>query len=242
MGHPMRFLALTLPSLAENLALDEALLLGAEAGQAEPTLRVWEWRAPAVVLGAVCDLARDVQEAACRAGGVPVLRRSSGGGTVLLDKGCLCYSLVLAFGQAPELSDIRSSYRHLLGRVRDALRDAVPAIEVAGISDLAVAGQKCAGSAQQRKRQFLLHHGTLLYDFNLSLVGRYLRQPARQPEYRQDRPHAAFLTNLPLAAAEVTRRLRAAWQADEEISAWPADSVRELVGTKYDNPAWTRRR
>src|SRR5262245_36170851 len=89
-----RFLDRTLPTLAENLALDEALLIAAEAGGPE-VLRLWRWPAPAVVLGAGGRLADDVRADACAADGVPVRRRSSGGGTVLLGPGCLCYSLVL---------------------------------------------------------------------------------------------------------------------------------------------------
>src|SRR5437868_2848192 len=95
-GCAMYFLEKTLPTLAENLALDEALLLEAEAGRGGEVLRLWEWPLPAVVLGAGCRLAEDVDEERCRADGVPVLRRASGGGTVLLGAGCLLYTLVLA--------------------------------------------------------------------------------------------------------------------------------------------------
>src|SRR5205085_8125892 len=99
----MHFLPLTLPSPAENLALDEALLLEAEAGRSGEVLRLWEWPAPAVVLGSGCRLADDVDEAACARDGVPVLRRASGGGTVLLGAGSLCYSLLLSYESADEL-------------------------------------------------------------------------------------------------------------------------------------------
>src|SRR5271165_3148381 len=91
----MHTLDLTLPTPAENLALDEALLLRAEDGAGGEVLRLWEWPRPAVVLGAGCRLAEDVDEAACVADGVPILRRSSGGGTVLLGQGCLLFTLVL---------------------------------------------------------------------------------------------------------------------------------------------------
>ena len=84
----MRFLDLTLPTPAENLALDEALLLEAEAGRGEELLRVWEWPTFAVVLGSGCRLGAEVNEAACRSDHVPILRRASGGGTVLLGAGC----------------------------------------------------------------------------------------------------------------------------------------------------------
>src|SRR5262245_58083584 len=121
MSAQVHFLDLTLGSIADNLALDEALLLAAEAGEGGELLRVWEWPLPTVVLGTGCRLAQDVDEAACRADGVPILRRSSGGGTVLLGRGCLCYSLVLRFDYAPALMEIPTSYVYILERVLRAL-------------------------------------------------------------------------------------------------------------------------
>jgi lipoate-protein ligase A len=233
----MRFLDRTLPTAAENLALDEALLLAAEAGEAGEVLRVWEWPSPAVVLGAGCRLAEDVDEQACAADAVPILRRSSGGGTVLLGAGCLLYTLVLRFDRNPALGQIQSSYAHILGRVAQAV-GGLPA----GISDLAVRGLKVSGNAQQRKRDHLLHHGTLLCAFDLGRVGRYLRPPPRQPEYRAGRSHEEFLCNLPLSREELKARLRSAWQADTPQDGWPEDRVRELVSDKYSSAAWVRRR
>jgi lipoate-protein ligase A len=236
----MRFLDLTLPTPEENLALDEALLLRAEAGEGGEVLRVWEQRLPAVVLGSGCRLAEDVDEAACRADGAPILRRSSGGGTVLLGPGCLLYTLILDTEGAPEMAAIRSSYAYILGRLAAALpvADAAPA----GISDLAAAGRKFSGNAQQRKRRFLLHHGTLLYAFDLARVGRYLRPPPRAPEYRAGRDHAAFLRNLDVSPEELRRRLRAAFGATEAEPEWPRERVRGLVAEKYSLAEWTRRR
>jgi lipoate-protein ligase A len=238
----MDFLDLILPTLAENLALDEALLLEAEEGRGGEVLRLWEWPRSAVVLGAACKLAEDLDEAACLADRVPIHRRGSGGGTVLLGRGCLLFSLVLAYQRAPALTEILPSYRFILGRIADGFRDLLPDVVVAGTSDLASGGRKFSGNAQQRKRSHLLHHGTLLYDFDTAIVGRYLRHPGRQPDYRQQREHQAFLMNLPLARAEIERRLCVAWQADDCSRAWPAERVRHLLADKYARPEWVRRR
>jgi lipoate-protein ligase A len=178
----MQFLDLTLATVVENLALDESLLLEAESGHGGEVLRLWEWSQPAVILGSGCRLTEDVDKAACLAGGVPILRRASGGGTVLLGRGCLCYSLVLSYDRSPALGSIRSSYLYILECMRDALAGIAQDITCAGTSDLAVGGRKLSGNAQQRKRSFLLHHGTLLYDFDADQVGRYLRLPVRQPD------------------------------------------------------------
>ena len=130
-----------------------------------------------------------------------MVRRSSGGGTVLLGPGCLLFSLVLRFDSNPALSDLHASYRFILGRIARALEPLAGPIELQGISDLTLNGRKFSGNAQQRKRTHLLHHGTLLYGFDFAPLDRYLKQPARQPEYRGGRRHADFLVNLPSGMA-----------------------------------------
>src|SRR4051812_48986457 len=102
----MYFLDMTLPLLGQNLALDEALLLDAEADGPE-VLRLWHWPTHAVVLGAAGRIADDIDVEACQTDGVPIARRSSGGGTVLLGGGCLVYSLVLRFDRDPALADLQ---------------------------------------------------------------------------------------------------------------------------------------
>ncbi|MFO0876314.1 MAG: lipoate--protein ligase family protein [Gemmataceae bacterium] len=236
----MRWLDRTLGSAAENLALDEALLLEAEAGRSGEVLRFWEWSTLAVVLGSGGKLGEDVEDNTCTRDGVQVLRRSSGGGTVLLGQGCLCFSLVLALERDPRLSEIRSSYDAILGRIIDAF--ALPGLEIAGISDLILDGRKFSGNAQQRKRHHILHHGTLLYQFDLSMVPRYLRQPVRQPEYRADRAHADFIRNLERPRAWLVETLRLAWRAEQPLDTWPAEEVARLVETKYSLAEWVRRR
>jgi lipoate---protein ligase len=239
---PMALLDRTLPTLNENLALDEALLLAAEGGEGGEVVRFWEWREPAIVLGAGGSVAIDVNEATCAADGIPVHRRASGGGTVLLGRGCLLFSLVLAYDRAAELRDVNASYRWILGRVRDALR-AVAAVEPAGISDLAVGGRKVSGNAQQRKARYLLHHGSLLYAFDVGAVGRYLNAPEREPAYRAGRAHATFVTNLPADTQTLGRLVADAFGAEPgEVSELILARVPGLVAERYGRADWVRRR
>jgi lipoate-protein ligase A len=239
---PIALLEQTLPSLDENLALDEALLLSAEAGDGTEVLRFWEWPSAAVVLGAGGSIEIDVNEPACRADGVPLHRRASGGGTVLLGPGCLLFSLVLSYDRAAELRDVNASYRWVLGKVRDALRPVSP-VEHVGISDLAIDGRKVSGNAQQRKAKHVLHHGTLLYAFDVTMVGRYLKSPERAPTYRADRDHDAFVTNLPTKVGRIKELMTAAFEAEApQISATVTDRVPTLIAEKYGKQDWVRRR
>jgi lipoate---protein ligase len=238
----MWFLDLTLSTPAENLALDEALLLAAERGEGGEILRFWEWPRPAIVLGTGCRLAEDVIVEACQADDVPIVRRSSGGGTVLLGAGCLCFSLVLAYDRAPELREVRPSYGYILGQIRESLLDVVENVKVAGTSDLAIAGNKFSGNSQQRKRSHLLHHGTMLYAFDIEQLGRYIRMPSRQPEYRLGRDHSAFLMNLPIDVRELKACLRSVWNANKVAPSLPTSTVTELATEKYSSPKWTNKR
>lgn len=235
----MKLLDYTLPAPAENLALDEALLLAAE--EAGEVLRLWEVPTYAVVVGSGGSVSIDVNDTACADDGVPILRRASGGGTVVLGPGCLCFSLVLNYEHAPRLNEIPASNRYILGRVVRALAPAVSA-SVEGTSDLAVGGVKFSGNSQQRKRTHFLHHGTLLCGFDLTRVARYLNAPERQPDYRRARPHAEFVTNLPVSVEEAKKLLVTEWQTEGAYAPLPLVKVRELVAEKYTRDEWNRRR
>lgn len=235
----MQFLDLTLAEPAANLALDEALLLQAESGQAAEILRLWEFPEPVVVLGSACRLGVDVDVDSCTIDGIPILRRSSGGGTVLWGPGCLLYTLILDTERDPALEVIRASYTWILERVITSL--GLPDLRVDGISDLAIADRKCSGNAQQRKKRFILHHGTLLHAFDVAGVGRYLKQPPREPEYRAGRMHSDFLCNLPLSGGEIRERLRTGWQAWDVLESIPFAEITRLRQERYDREEWTRR-
>jgi lipoate---protein ligase len=239
---PIALLEHTLATLDENLALDEALLLVAESGGGGEALRFWEWPTTAVVLGAGGSIAIDVNERACHADGVPLHRRASGGGTVLLSRGCLNYTLVLDYARATELRDVTASYRWVLGKVRDALRP-VATLEHIGISDLALDGRKVSGNAQQRKSRFVLHHGTLLYAFDASIVGRYLNPPERAPAYRAGRDHVNFVTNLPSDAVTIRGLVAGGFDAKPATVCEAAfERVPSLVAERYAKAEWVRRR
>ncbi len=239
----MKLLELTLESAAENLALDEALLEAAEAGElTDELLRLWEFRDPAVVVGRSSRVAEEVQLEAARAAGIPVLRRASGGAAIVAGPGCLMYSVVLRYEGREHLRLLDEVHRHVLGKVRAALKSLVPGVEHCGTSDLAQDGRKFSGNSLRCKRDHLLYHGTLLYDFDLSLIHRLLKMPPRQPDYRSGRQHGDFVTNLRLTSTTLRQTLAAAFHARQPLPSWPQVRTCHLTGSRYSQDHWNLQR
>ncbi len=252
------WLDVTLPTVEENLALDEALLELAHEGQAETNcVRTWMAEEPTVVLGSSGRLAEEVDMEACARHGVRVIRRPSGGGTVLLGPGCLMWSVIVPHPAGPP--PIESIHAGMLAPLAAALSArlravAAPTADAAvvsrrGTSDLAITRgaaedrpRKVAGTALRVRRHGVLYHGTLLDAFDLGLVSRVLRHPPREPGYRAGRRHGEFLANLGLGRETLEGIVREAFGAANVQSAWPSDRVARLVRDRYAADEWTARR
>lgn len=235
----MDFLDLTLPSVSENLALDEALLDEAEAmGPAAEYLRLWESPEIAVVLGRSSQRLVEANVPACEADQVSIYRRVSGGCAVVIGPGCLLYSVMLSYELRPELRILDEAHRFVLGRLQQAIAPLVPDVTFQGTSDLTWRGKKFSGNSLRCKRSHLLYHGTILYDFPLEKVARYLSPPPREPEYRAGRRHQEFLTNLPSSGKDLHRAIAASFCVKESLSAWPHQRTERLMEDRYGLPDW----
>ena len=235
----MFYLEHTCATTAEDLALDEALLETAEQSS-EPleVLRLWEPRRPTVVLGrsSPADVEANLPE--CRRLGIEVLRRTSGGAAIVTGPGCLMYSVVLSYAKRPALRSIDECHRFVLETVLSAIRPHVPEVTRRGTSDLAVAEHKFSGNSLRCRRESLLYHGTLLYNFPLELIATCLGTAPRQPKYREGRSHAGFVRNLPCSRDDLTRGLRTAFDAETLLPNPPWDLVPSLADAKYRLATW----
>ena len=230
--------------VAEQLALDEALLEEAHEGiRAGAVVRTWMAAEPTVVLGSSSRTTDEIDLDACAAHGVRVVRRPSGGLSVVLGPGCLMWSVVVHHPAGPPPVD--ALHAAMLDPLARALRAAGRDVVRRGSSDLAVvaagAERKVSGNALRVRRHGVLYHGTLLDAFDLDLVARVLRHPPREPEYRDRRPHGAFLANLGIGATRLAAAVRAAFGAERVDTAWPRDRVARLVRDRYADAAWTAR-
>jgi lipoate-protein ligase A len=201
------------PTVEAHLAYEEAQLRLINEDATEAALLVWELPTCAVVVGRSNAIDTEVDTAACAADGVPILRRISGGGAVVIGPGCLCYALMLPITEEHRRLGVPAVTADIMHRLAAALSDADRAVSVCGVSDLVADGRKFSGNSQRWLRRALLHHGTVLYDFHLDRVSRYLRSPSRQPDYRERRSHGEFVANLPMPREAIVQRLITAWQA-----------------------------
>ncbi len=235
----MKILDLTFPAPEDNLACDDALLEAAEEGFSGEILRFWSPENCFAVLGYSNKAAAEVRLDACRKSGVPVLRRISGGGTVLQGPGCLNYSLVLRIAGRAGLANIRTTNEFVMNAHCGVFRKlAGSTVSVRGITDLALDGLKFSGNAQRRKSRYALFHGTFLLDFDIALVEKYLAMPTLEPDYRAGRKHAEFLVNLHLKPEEVKNALIDGWEASGSAEFDPADKIKKLTETFYSKESW----
>jgi len=240
----VHYLKQTFAKAQSNLALDESLLNQFETGEEHGLIRFWEPTQPCVVAGYGNRISSEVQLEECRFLNIPVLRRITGGGAVVQGPGCLVYSLILPFDPADPLANVVAANRSIMDRQRRALQTLLTdRISVEGTTDLVLGDRKFSGNAQKRGRRALLFHGVFLLEFDLSLIDRLLPLPTRRPDYRRDRGHGDFVTNIHLQPSEVINAVRNEWQADQsspiEID-WP--TVDLLAQEKYASNKWIHKR
>lgn len=239
----MLFINSTLPTIAANLAVEEAILDLAEQGRWEPEyLRVWHANEVFAVIGRGSKYAQEVNVAACEKAGISVFRRASGGAAIVAGPGCLLYAVMLSLRRRPELQMVDVAHEFVMQQMVAALKPIVPQLTYAGTCDLVVDGRKVSGNSLRVRRDWVLYHGTLLLDMDLQNIDRYLNHPPREPEYRKHRRHHEFVANLGCAADVVSQRLQQQWQAVAADIELPMAMTDDLVKQKYTQDSWNKQR
>lgn len=174
-------------------------------------LLLWRNR-PAVVVGCYQNICREVHMRALLDRGIPVVRRMSGGGTVYHDLGNLNYTLIS--DQTGPLD-----YDRCLEPVIRALNALGVPAQKNRTCDIAVDGKKISGSAQKIAGGRVLHHGTLLFDSDLSLLD----------EITTGRKNDAFCSKGTESAICTVTNLRPYLQDDCEIVTFAKRLAEQLL-------------
>jgi lipoyl(octanoyl) transferase len=266
-----RYLPYAVASGAENMAIDEALLkIMSEASDPQPILRFYGWNPATLSLGYAQRYGKEVDEAACRAEGIDIVRRPTGGRAVLHQYE-LTYS-VIAFEQDPNVSGtVTQSYLKISKALLWGFQAlGIPAeMSVGGLAketssaacfdapswyELVVDGRKLVGSAQMRKEGMLLQHGSILLHFDADLLFRLLKFPNEGVKERLLKGFKAKACALdevwkqPIKREELERELCAGFRKVMGIDLIPSqltDSERSLmqdIRFKYLSDEWTKKR
>jgi lipoate-protein ligase A len=116
--------------------------------------------------------------------------------------------------------------------------EAAAEVTVRGHTDLCLRDVKFAGNSQRRRRHFLLFHGTILLNCDLSLISELLRMPSLQPDYRAGRAHRDFVMNLNVPAEAVKAALTREWGAEAAVQNPPLEEIAKLAREKYSTREW----
>ena len=267
----------TRPTPEENLALDEALVevadrLSLEESTSEKTafdsdstnevLRLWELTKPCVVLGRASKWLEEVNSIASSRDSVPVLRRASGGASIVAGPGCLMYSVLISYQNRPDWRALDIAHKEVMSRTRDAVQRTTDSFQmpsrimIDGTCDLTIDSRKFSGNALRCKRFWMLYHGTIMYSMPLDWLSNYLLEPLRQPEYRKKREHESFVTNVLDNSSRISRKsfrrelerqLAATWNATQpwHSSSWKGEvdlEAIQLLSNRYSNPKWHQSR
>jgi lipoate---protein ligase len=159
-----------------QVALDEVLTRDVAAGRRNPTLRLWDWDEPSVVIGSFQSLRNEVDPEGAARHGVTVVRRISGGGAMFMEAGnCITYSLYLPTSLVDGFS-FADSYPFLDAWVMEALAGLGVEAFYKPLNDIATPQGKIGGAAQKRLANGgLLHHVTMSYDIDAEKMNQVLR-------------------------------------------------------------------
>ena len=266
-----RYLPYQVFSGAENMAIDEALLLTmASRENPQPLLRFYGWKPATLSLGYAQSYAKEVNEEACRLEGIDIVRRPTGGRAVLHQYE-LTYSLIAPEHDPNVCGTIIQSYLKISQALLRGFQTlGVPAEMVAsggteGASsaacfdapswyELVVGGRKLVGSAQMRKEGMLLQHGSIILHMESDLLFRLLKFPSeaiRQRLLTGFQAKACALDEVwtrPIAREELEREICAGFRASMGIDFQQSQltdleqTMKEEVLFKYQSETWTKRR
>ncbi|WP_043267347.1 biotin/lipoate A/B protein ligase family protein [Streptomyces sp. CT34] len=241
---------------ALHMALDEVITAEVAAGRRPPTLRVWEWDSPAVIIGSFQSLRNEVDAAGAARHGVTVVRRISGGGAMFAEpRSTITYSLSVPEALVSGLS-FADSYAYLDDWVLAALGDLGIKAWYQPLNDIATELGKVAGAAQKRMvgpeggPGAVLHHVTMSYDIDTDKMVDVLRigkeklsdKGTKSAKKRVDPLRRQ--TGLPREAVieKMIDSFRSRYGLTQgTVTAEEMARAHELVRTKFANEEWTTR-
>ena len=194
MSVPFRMIDTAIRGGRENMAFDQALIDLHASGRLPDTLRFLRFR-PSVLVGRHQILADEVDIAACRAEGIEVGRRITGGGALYLDSGQFGWELVFRRATLP-FPDLATAARAICEAAAAGLSRLGVAARFRPRNDIEVDGRKIGGTGGFFEGPTLFYQGTVLVEFDPARMLRVLRVPAAKLARHGAETAAARITTL----------------------------------------------
>lgn len=154
----------------------------------------WVPDRPYLVLGQSNDAEKSLYTGLVEQDGVTVMKRPSGGESVILTPKTLVLAVRLI---SHRLDNPQVYFKRINQLIIDGLSEAgVKGLAYRGISDITIGQKKILGSSIYRKKHLVFYHAVLNVSEDISLIARYLRHPGKEPDYRLGRAHHDFVTSL----------------------------------------------
>lgn len=150
-----------------QMALDQVLSEEVGEGRRKPTLRIWEWEKPAVVIGSFQSVKNEVDLENAQKYGFDIVRRISGGGAMFMEAGSVITYSIYAPSELVQGMSFADSYAFLDDWVIVALKSLGIEASYVPLNDITSPTGKIGGAAQKRLGSgAVLHHVTMSYDMD----------------------------------------------------------------------------
>ena len=223
-----------------NLALEEYIFNNLKD---DTYFMLWK-NDSSIVLGKHQNVYEEINIKAIEQNDIKVARRNTGGGTVFHDRGNLNYSVITEYDKNTLID-----YNQFIIPVINALNSIGVKAEKRRISDIAIDGKKISGSAQSIKGNRALHHGTLLFDADLTMLQDLLKTTEVKIESKSVKSVRSIVTNIKDHLSDTTMNIDEFQQllintmfSDKvekyEITQGQIETVKELVENKYTKWEW----
>jgi lipoate-protein ligase A len=155
---------------------------------------VWQPEGTMIVLGQSNTPERSLITENVEADNIPVTKRPTGGEAVVLTPQMAVITVAREFRETITSKDF---FKVINGMMLDVLSDlGVKNYGMKGISDITIGDRKILGSSMHRREKRLVYHAVLNISEDPGIFERYLKHPAREPDYRLNRRHGEFVTSL----------------------------------------------
>ncbi|MBP3605076.1 MAG: lipoate--protein ligase [Clostridia bacterium] len=182
----MKYVRLTTTDPYYNLAVEEYLFRSADTD----IFMLWQ-NAPSVIAGRNQNVYAEADLAYAKENGIRICRRITGGGAVYHDLGNLNYTFISVGKEARPLD-----FAHFARPIRECLESLGLHTHMSDRNDIECEGGKFSGNAQHAEGGRILHHGTLLFDTDFSVMERVLRVDKEKLAYRAVKSLRARVVNL----------------------------------------------